>query len=132
MGAWRRSWTRRTGRSDSIRLAETNVALIGASTLSDGRVLLIAWTYGEPASLGRSSGLLFDPSTGAVQPTGPMTANRFESAMATMTDGRVLISGGLSNQETGDSLATAEIYDPAPTPSASTGTMQWATDRACD
>ena len=112
-----------TGRSDSIRLAETNVALIGASTLPDGRVLLIAWIYGEPASSGRSSGLLFDPSTGAVRPTGPMAADRFASAMATMADGRVLIAGGLSNQETGEGLASAEIYDPATNAFSLTGSM---------
>ena len=113
-----------TGRSDSIWLAETTVGLIGASTLPDGRVLLIAWTYREPASLGRSSGLLFDPSTGAVQPTGPMAANRFASAMATMADGRVLIAGGLSNQETGEGLASAEIYDPATNAFSLTGSMR--------
>ncbi len=55
----------RTAMSEPIRIAETNVALLGARPLSDGRVLLIAWIYAEPAALGRSVGLLFDPSTDA-------------------------------------------------------------------
>jgi hypothetical protein len=52
-----------------------------------------------------------------------MTAARGEPAMATLADGRVLITGGLPNQEAPDALATAEIYDPATNAFSPTGTM---------
>ncbi len=52
-----------------------------------------------------------------------MTASRFEPAMATLADGRVLISGGLPNQESDEGLASAEIYDPASNAFSPTGAM---------
>jgi hypothetical protein len=112
-----------TSSTEPIRIADRNVALLGAGQLHDGLVLLIAWIYGEPAALGRSVGYVYDPSTGTVRPAGPMTAPRFEPAMATLADGRVLITGGLPNQEAPDALATAEIYDPTTNAFSPTGRM---------
>jgi hypothetical protein len=62
---------------------------------------------------------LFDPSTGAWTPTGPMNYARYRAPAVTLNDGRVLIVG--SRADTGiygvvvdpHAFGTAEIYDPA-------------------
>ena len=82
-----------------------------ATLLTSGEVLVTG---------GRSSGVanttviasaeLFDPATGAFVLTGSMESPRELQTAAKRTDGKVLVTGGLSG--TGD-LSTAELFDPA-------------------
>ena len=82
-----------------------------ATLLTSGEVLVTG---------GRSSGVanttviasaeLFDPATGAFVLTGSMESPRELHTAAKRTDGKVLVTGGLSG--TGD-LSTAELFDPA-------------------
>jgi hypothetical protein len=62
---------------------------------------------GDPA--GRN--LLFEPGTGQVSFVGRLSAPRWDLRATLLDDGRVLLTGGTSDN--GKSLASAEIYDPA-------------------
>jgi hypothetical protein len=55
---------------------------------------------------------LYDPATGKFSPSGSMAGGRFGNTATALSDGRVLIAGGLKDTTTGVAVATAELYDP--------------------
>jgi hypothetical protein len=62
--------------------------------------------------------------TGKLGPTGPMSARRSEFAATLLRDGRILVTGGLQGEGSGDMvLASAELYDPATGTFSITGSM---------
>ena len=90
--------------------------LAGAASLSDGKVLILS----EP------SAQLYDPFTNTFSLTASMVAvdegniwgkptNIYERTSTLMTDGRVLVAGGMpAYWDTGDfPLSRAELYDPS-------------------
>jgi hypothetical protein len=64
-----------------------------------------------------TSAELYDPATGKFSPTGSMTTARDSATVTQLSDGRVLIAGGIgqsANATPGPSeYASAELYDPA-------------------
>lgn len=76
---------------------------LNAVTLPDGKVLIAGGSTGTTAEL-------FDPVTMSFALTGSMTAARSVATATLLKDGTVLIAGGLDSG--GDSLDTAEIYNP--------------------
>ena len=82
-----------------------------ASLMNDGRVL-ITGGVNETATL--DSALLYDPNgpnPRKLKVTGTMTSARSNHTSTTLTDGKVLVTGGeLSN---GQLLKSSELYDPA-------------------
>lgn len=92
-----------------------------ATLLADGRVLI---TGGDPANNNFayviSLAEIYDPGTGTFSPTGSLVTARAFHAAVLLTDGRVLISGGLGN--TAD-LASAELFDPRTGRFTETGPM---------
>jgi hypothetical protein len=84
---------------------------IGFTTtlLLDGRVLVVGGSTLESANAE-----LYDPKTGTFSLTGStilanMFADRFDATATTLNDGRVLVAGGM---EMGNSLTSAELFDP--------------------
>ena len=84
-----------------------------ATLLKDGRVLIAGG--GHIDSLGKGTFLasaeLYDPSTGTFTPTGDMTTSREWHTATLLSDGRVLIVGGLPEADAFPS--SSEVYDPA-------------------
>ncbi|HEY8598743.1 MAG TPA: kelch repeat-containing protein [Thermomicrobiales bacterium] len=85
-----------------------------AVALADGRVMVVG---GREHVYGLSYGTvatteIFDPATGRWTVARPMGEPRFGHTATTLRDGRVLVVGGRS-ADNSHNLATAEIYDPA-------------------
>jgi N-acetylneuraminic acid mutarotase len=88
-----------------------------ATLLLNGKVLVTGGltnvSGGTVSSAATSE--LYDPATGAWTPTGGLTTGRHRHTATLLSDGKVLVVGGLSSNVT--SLATilgsAELYDPA-------------------
>jgi WD40 repeat protein len=77
---------------------------VQATRLVDGRVLVVhACT---------STAELYDPATGTFSPTGDMTARHGQTSTL-LTDGRVLVTGGATCDDSGGVWTTAELFDPA-------------------
>jgi large repetitive protein len=94
-----------------------------ATVLSDGRVLVAGgspsgWSWTTPLP---GAGEIYDPTTGAFSPTGPMVLRRTSHAATQLADGRVLITGGVRNN--GTMVAASEIFDPRTGTFTATGAM---------
>src|SRR5262249_49361020 len=102
-----------------------------AALLQDGRVLVAGGSDAasadplNPAIHPLSAAELFDPTTNHFSATGGMTATRFSHTATLLSNGKVLIAGGsTSGYFAGEeSLASAEIFDPATDKFADTGNM---------
>lgn len=88
-----------------------------ATLLSNGKVLIAS---GEGSTNPDSSNQqittvaeLYDPSTSTFTPTGSMAIGRFNQAATTLSDGRVLVTGGYFDINTHAATASTEIYDPS-------------------
>jgi N-acetylneuraminic acid mutarotase len=102
-----------------------------ATLLLDGRVLVAGGhderslpPYTEPANI-FASAELYDPATGTWSATGRMTERRFDHTATLLSDGRVLVAGGIDRGEDAavDPVASAELYDPATGTWSATGSM---------
>jgi hypothetical protein len=75
--------------------------------LADGRVLVAG-------GFNTADCEIYDPATGAWTVTGALNTARYFHRAALLPNGRVLVAGGFTfNGTRGQSLATAELYDPA-------------------
>jgi hypothetical protein len=83
-----------------------------ASLLSDGRVLIAGGDV-KKSGLGykstTASAELYDPKTGTFSSAGSMSSGRYGHTASLLSDGRVLITGGVKDQSI---LASAEVYQP--------------------
>jgi hypothetical protein len=99
----------------------TRVPLPTATLLANGKVLLAGGAAVGASSLDARTVLLYDPSTGEFKPGGSTLVPRREHTATLLSDGRVLLAGGIDGGvsigsdgvTTGDWPTTsAEIYDP--------------------
>ncbi len=93
-----------------------------ASALAGGAVSL---ANGETGTNSLASAELVDPKDRHVQPHRLMSVARTFQQATTLTDGRVLVTGGSADgwSDVGNYLASAEIYDPKTGLFATTGAM---------
>ena len=90
-----------------------------ATLLGDGRVLL---TSRDPVEDRVSHAQIYDPSTGALVPTGDATSGHSGPTGTMLLNGKVLLAGG--DQGDGDGGApNAELYDPATGTFSGTGSL---------
>ena len=97
-----------------------------ATLLADGRVLIVGGNSGTWNFIGSSlaSAEIYDPKTGTFSATGKMTIGRVWDAATRLSDGRVLITGGCSdNAGSFLFLSSAEIFDPKTGKFSPTGPM---------
>jgi hypothetical protein len=112
-----------TATSGSMTAARENHT---ATLLSDGKVLITGGSDGavgndSPSASVYASAEVFDPSTGRFTAAGMMTSARDFHTASLLSNGKVLIAGGIANTAT--FLSTAELFDPASASFAATGSM---------
>lgn len=96
-----------------------------ATLLASGKVLFVGGIGGVGAgasSAHTQPAELYDPSAGMWTRTGPMQYNRVGHSATLLADGRVLVTGGMS-QSGGLPRAAAEIYDPVTNAWSATGDL---------
>lgn len=84
-----------------------------ATLLNSGKVLITGGIQGaSPNTTVLAEAELYDPSTGSFLSTvgGSMSSARHLHSASLLSDGTVLVAGGLDN--TGKALATADVFDP--------------------
>jgi hypothetical protein len=109
----------------SMRLEHT------ATLLANGKVLIVGGQYQDCCQFNGNYGPrpvagadLYDPATQTFSPAGTLATGRYEHAAVRLADGRVLVTGGFTDINFGDSTtASAEIYDPATHSFSPTGSM---------
>lgn len=94
-----------------------------AIRLRDGRVLICGGTATGQVGGVLASAELYDPAARTFTPTGPMTVPRAGQTITMLSDGRVLLTGGVQNAGFRSQLASAETYDPASGTFSATGAM---------
>jgi hypothetical protein len=88
--------------------------LFTATQLANGKVLIAGGTYGlvgDPAEV-------WDPVADVIEPTGPVAHVRYGAAATLLTDGRVLVLGGVAQEGQGIDTTSvpvreAEVWDEA-------------------
>jgi len=81
-----------------------------ATTLADGRVLLVGGKDDWLATEGQASAELFDPGTKTWVSASPLHTGRYRHSATLLEDGRVLIVGGFTRGN--DVADTAELFNP--------------------
>lgn len=85
--------------------------------LNNGRVLLCGGSTSDASGFftTQNTAMIYDPTTGRTVPTAPMNVARTQHTATTLSDGTVLVVGGLSQSGLNPPtyLDSAEIYDPA-------------------
>ena len=85
-----------------------------ATLLPDGRVLIAGGLpFGIDVNPPPANAEIYDPSTGAFSPAGNLRVARGKHAAVLLTDGRVLVIGGLDSFESTIGIPATEVFDPA-------------------
>ena len=99
-----------------------------ATLLPSGLVLVVGGIDNDGGSrTSFASAELYDPASGAWTSTGSMTGGRSSHTATLLSDGTVLVTGGIFHSGTPRNPVIAEIYDPATGTWSDTGAM--ASDR---
>ena len=96
-------------------------------SLQDGRVFVAGGLDNYPGQL-LSTAELYDPTTGQWSSTPPMHEARGSFAVAELSDGRVLVVGGVTRSGTSERdryLTSALLYDPVQNEWRATGSLAY-------
>src|SRR6185369_4964228 len=100
--AWSPAGSLNTGRSGHT-----------STQLPNGKILVTGGKIGNTSPL--ASAELYDPATDAWSSAGSMAVARMGHTATLLPNGKLLVAGGYKSTGNGY-VATAELYDPAPTP----------------
>jgi hypothetical protein len=104
-------WDPKGGVWGDSGLLATARSFPASSVLQDGRVIVIGGDYENlPTDTYLATTEVFDAGTGKWTKTGSLKAARTSALAVTLTDGRVLVAGGLTAK---GAVADTEIWDPA-------------------
>lgn len=81
-----------------------------AQSLANGQILIAGGLTSPASANATASAEIYDSATGSFSAIAPMQASRSFMAAASLTDGQVLVAGGLDSSSI---LSSAEIYTPA-------------------
>ncbi len=104
-------------------------ANFSATLLMNGKVLVAggAGFLSNSIFFQTNGAELYDPSSGTWTPTGSMMAPRFVHTAILLLNGQVLVTGGVSDtDDVGQTIATAELYNPATGSWTNTGSMNFS------
>src|SRR6266853_1898148 len=96
-----------------------------ATLLPNGKVLVVGG-YGRGIFGVWASAELYDPVSGTWTATGSLATRRWLHTATLLPDGKVLVAAGAENNNPIQSLASAEVYDPASETWATTGSLAHA------
>ena len=95
-----------------------------ATRLKNGTVLITGGHKGRRKDIKiYSSAEIYNPSSGEFTPTGSMTKIHHKHDAVMLGDGRVLITGGSDERDSGGAYTGSEIYDPVLATFSSAGNM---------
>ncbi|AKJ01012.1 Branched-chain amino acid ABC transporter, amino acid-binding protein [Archangium gephyra] len=94
-----------------------------ATKLEDGRVLIAG---GGVCPITSATAELYVPALGKWKPAGILNTQRYHHTAVLLPDGKVLVAGGRAGEFDGDTLASAELYDPATNTWSYTGSLNTA------
>lgn len=95
-----------------------------AVRLHNGKVLIAAGiVHGPGDSFGIASAELYDPASGRWSSTGSLKTARMGQVGVLLSDGSVLIAGGMPRGVTVEDFSSAEVYDPVSETWSNTGSM---------
>jgi hypothetical protein len=99
-----------TGQFTVIGRLTTNRIGHTATLLRDGRVLLVGGSGGSFYLGALANAEIYDPASGTFKVVAKMATARLAHRATLLPDGKVLIIGGLNNDD--EKLTSAELYDP--------------------
>jgi hypothetical protein len=98
--------------------------LYEATLLNDGRVLVTGGLVDVNGNvLATAEAELFDPASGSFAPMGSMTIRRYLHTATLLSDGKVLVAGGVDDTTGSNPSAGAELFDPTSSNFTPTGSM---------
>lgn len=114
-----------TGKFSRTGSMKTGRDSFTATRLRDGRVLVAGGeTQDTDAGSAYASAEIYEPATGKWSRTGSMTTSRYDATATLLTNGKVLVTGGVDDYRR--TLSSAELYDPTTGRFTKTGSMSIA------
>ena len=100
-----------------------------ATVLQNGKVLVVGgYNFANGGLPTLASAELYDPATGLFSSTGSLGTSRTSFSATLLTNGKVLVAGGMdtTNGSEATTLASAELYDPVAGTFSPTGSLNTA------
>ncbi len=99
-----------------------------ATLLQNGTVLIAGGYYVGSGLPTLAAAELYDPTTGTFSSTGSLGTARYGHSATLLTDGKVLVAGGVTSSDgyTFVTIASAELYDPVAGTFSATGSLNTA------
>ena len=119
----RGTFTALAGTMDTARDGHT------ATLLPNGEILVAGGAANDNSTVSLASAELYDPATDTWSATGSMAEARAWHTAILLSNGKVLVAGGINND---DDLYSAELYDPATGTWSATGSLITGRNGAAD